>query len=339
MSHFFIGLLVVIAALNALIFYPYLGTLIFAMTLAIIFQPLYRSFIARLPNYPSMAAACTMLAILLIVFVPLSVFGALVFDQAQGLYASFSEGSEVTTSLRNIVDAVTDFLPTFGAVKVPAADVSAIARSGLEYIVKNFGAVFSGLANAALQTILLLFALYFFLRDGKYFKDTIVQLSPLRDVDDKLIFDRLESVVNAVIKGSLLIALLQGIVAGIGYVIFGLPNAALWGAATVLTALIPGIGTAVVFVPGAFYLAGVGAPGMSIGLLLWGFIVVGLIDNVLRPKLISRGAGIHPFFILLSVLGGLSVFGVSGFLLGPLLLSFLLALLQLYNHGAVAHEH
>jgi predicted PurR-regulated permease PerM len=130
--------------------------------------------------------------------------------------------------------------------------------------------------------------------------------------------------------GTLFIALIQGLLAGVGFWIFGLPQPALWGTLTIITALVPVVGTALIWLPASIYLFSTGVTGMALGLFLWGAILVGSIDNFLRPKLIERYMKVHPFFILISVLGGLSLFGPLGFLLGPLVLSLILALLEIY---------
>jgi len=176
-----------------------------------------------------------------------------------------------------------------------------------------------------------LFALYYLLKDGKKLTKAVITYSPLADKYDKQILEKLSIAVNSVIKGSLLISIIQGILAGIGFWIFGVPNPALLGAATVIASLIPAVGTAVIILPACFYLFLTSHFLAGIGLLLWGLLLVGLIDNFLRPKLIEKDIHLHPFLILLSVIGGISLFGAFGFILGPLVLSLLFALLDIYK--------
>jgi predicted PurR-regulated permease PerM len=141
----------------------------------------------------------------------------------------------------------------------------------------------------------------------------------------------MEQAVYSIFAGSIIVALVQGILTGIGFTIFGVPNPALWGSIASVAALIPGVGTALVVVPGILYLFFTGSTGYAIGLLVWGILAVSLIDNFLGPILVNRGVKIHPFLILLSVLGGLIFFGPVGFLLGPIILAFLFALLDIYR--------
>ena len=132
-------------------------------------------------------------------------------------------------------------------------------------------------------------------------------------------------------------ALIQGILTAVGFTFFGIPNATLWGSVAAITALIPGIGTALVLLPAILYLYFSGETLFAVGLLLWGMTAVGLVDNFLGPKLVERGMRLHPFLILLSVLGGVGFFGPLGFLLGPLVLSLLFALIEIYF--AIKKEH
>lgn len=337
--YFFLVLLVVIGILNAVVFYPFLGALIFAATFAAMFRGWHERFSSFFPSTPSFAAFLTIVSISLIIITPLVFLGILVFNEAQNVYIGLTLGSDFASEFNDALGGLVEKYPLLQSVAGLANNFDEYLRAASSYLVNNLGAVFSGVATVTLSLFITLVALFFFLKDGKALRKSIVQLSPLQDGDDALIMDHLERVINSVIKGSLLIALIQGVSAGVGYLIFGVPNAALWGAATTLTSLIPGIGTAVVMAPAIGYLFLVGKTSAAIGLLIWGVVVVGLIDNLFKPQLIAAGAGIHPFLILLSVLGGLTIFGIYGFLLGPILLSFLSALIDLWKRGMAPHVH
>jgi predicted PurR-regulated permease PerM len=155
-------------------------------------------------------------------------------------------------------------------------------------------------------------------------------LSPLPDKYDSRVIQRLHDAINSVVRGALLIALIQGIVSGVGLSIFGVPNAVLWGSLAVIAALIPYVGTAAVITPAVVYLFLIDRTGAAIGLAIWGVVAVGLMDNFLGPRLVNRGIKLHPVVILLAVLGGLVFFGPLGYILGPLVVSLLFALLDIY---------
>jgi predicted PurR-regulated permease PerM len=212
------------------------------------------------------------------------------------------------------------------------ADLGTYAQRGLGIIVNNLGSIASSITGFFISLFIFYFGLYYLLKDGPAFAKYVVELSPLSDTDDKAILKKLERAVNSVIRGNLTIAFLQGIMSGIGYTIFGLPNSVLWGTATGFAALVPGVGTSLVMIPAVLYLLFSGSLWAGVGLLIWGMTAVGLIDNFLGPKLIGRGAKLHTFVVLLSVLGGLAFFGPAGLFLGPIAMSLLFALLSIYSN-------
>ena len=140
--------------------------------------------------------------------------------------------------------------------------------------------------------------------------------------------------IGSVVKGNFTIAFIQGFLTTIGFTIFAVPNAILWGTAAAIASLIPSVGTSLVFAPAVILLFINGEVFSSVGLLLWGALAVGLIDNFLGPKFIGRGMKLHPLLILFSVFGGLALFGLIGFILGPIILSLLFALLHIYFYAA-----
>jgi predicted PurR-regulated permease PerM len=169
------------------------------------------------------------------------------------------------------------------------------------------------------------------LKDGRRFVKSLIALSPLADKYDQQIFDRMTVAINSVLRGQLFVALIQGFLSGLGFYIFGVPNPALWGTVAAVCALVPGVGTSLVLIPVIAYLFLSGSYLPAFGETIWGAFGVGLIDNLLGPTLVGKGARVHPLFILFSVIGGIVLFGPMGFLLGPLTVSLLYALLDIYE--------
>lgn len=330
-QYFFFGLFTVVFALNALVFFPYLGALIFAATFAAIFMPWHRFILRRIPALPNIAAFITIFTVLLAIIIPLFLIGTVVVDQAQGLYSSITSNSELEEVLNGLVLIAREKVSGLPLDQV-IAGIGEYIRLPLQYLIGNVGSLFSGATDATIHIFLVLLAMFFFLRDGDKLKEIIFQLSPLQNSDDNLVLTSFEKTINSIVKGSLLVALIQGTIAGIGLMIFGVPNFALWGAIAVITSLVPGIGNTLVTIPAVIYLFANQATTPAVGMAIWAF-GVSLVDNMLRPKFISSGLGVHPLLVFLSVLGGLSVFGMYGFLIGPLLLSFLFALTNLYKRA------
>lgn len=336
---FFVGLIVLTLALNFFIFLPYLSVLVLAVVLGIVFSPLHKRILKMLGNRESLAALLTLILILIIVFTPLFFIGMNISFEARELYTSVSFGRSPAS-----LDALENGMESFLNGLIPegfnfpevSIDLNTYTREFLEWSLDHIDNIFSGAAKIIFNLFLLVLALFYVIRDGRSFKKQIITLSPLTDVYDEEIFEKLERAVNSVVRGSLIVGIAQGILTGIGFAIFGVPNPVLWGTVAAVAALIPAVGTALVLIPGILYLFFYTGTALALGLLVWGAVAVGLIDNLLGPRLIERSIKIHPFFILLSVIGGLAFFGPIGFLLGPLVLSLLFALLAIYPHIAKA---
>jgi predicted PurR-regulated permease PerM len=211
-------------------------------------------------------------------------------------------------------------------------NITLYIKVGLTWVINHLGSVLSGASIFLLHAFIFIITLYYVLIDGQNLKKRIIRLSPLDDKEDESVFARLELAVNSVIKGNVVIASIQGTLTALGFVLFGIPNSILWGLTAVISSLIPSIGTALVLVPGVLYLFVTGSTLNAVGLLLWGTIIVGAVDNVLKPKLIGTQLQVHPLFVLLSILGGISLLGPIGILLGPLVFSLLFALIDVYSH-------
>ncbi len=330
--YFFLGLLTLVFALNAFIFMPYLGPLVFALMLAVVCTPWHRKISSLMPRLPNISALITLLLVAVIIFVPLVFLGVLVVHQAQSVYVSMANSADGAQFLNNLSAVISQNFPASQSVSAFLYNLNENTKLVLQYVLGNASLVFSSAASIVLQILLVLLALFFFLRDGDKLKKTVIHISPLHTDDDEIILDHLELAVDSIVRGSILMGLLQAAVASIGFLIFGVPNVAFLGALTFFAAFIPGFGSALVIVPVAFYLLLLVSPAAGLGMLLWS-VLVGVVDNSVRPKIISRGTGLHPLLVLLSVFGGIGLLGPYGLLIGPLLLSFLFALTDLYKKG------
>lgn len=326
---FFLSLLFGITALVAFVFLPYASVIIVSATLAIVLRPLHRRILAIMPSHESISALITVIAALLIIFIPLFLFGAAVVKQAGNLYFDIASGAHSTDFIAQIIVNAQEKISRYAPAMTLDADQA--LKQLLAWILGKIGVIFSEVTNFILGFVLSMLAMYYLLKDGKNLETTLIGLSPLKDSDDREIFLKLKQAVHSVIWGTLVVALVQGILVSTGFYLFGVPNGALWGSVAAIAALIPFVGTTLVILPGVAYLFFTGDTLPAMGLLIWGASAVGLIDNLLSPKLIQRGTKIHPILILFSVLGGLSFFGPAGFLIGPLLLSLFFALLSIYQ--------
>lgn len=324
---FFFVLFAGISVLAFLVFQSYLVVLAVSAMAAVALNPLYRRLTAALNGSRNLAALLTVLIFVFLLLIPIGLLGSQILREAGELYQEIRLNRDVY--LHAIDQAVLMPLRTI----FPMMDLSLNRgiEQGLVWLTQHLGAIFSGTAVVLLDILLGIIALFYFLRDGKRFSESFILLSPLQDRHDRVILDRLTSAVHSVMKGQLFIAMIQGVLTGIGFWMFGVPNPALWGSVAAVCSLVPGVGTSLVIVPGIIMLLVVNQAWLALGLSLWGGLAVGLIDNLLGPYLVGRGANVHPLWILFGVLGGISLFGPMGFLLGPLLVSLLAALIDIYQ--------
>lgn len=326
--NFFLILFICSAGVMFLIWRPFLSSLVLAASFAIVFHPLYNRIARLFRGNGSFASLLTVIIILLVVLIPLALIGFLLFNEARSLYISVATGSGSTALVNGLVDNIQshiqEYIPSFHV------DFPFYVQNVLQWGINHLDLFFSSFLSILVGTVVMIIAMFFFLRDGKAFKNKLFILSPLDHKYDQDIFQKLVQTINSVIKGSLVIGITQGIFATIGFTITGVPNPLIWGVAATLASFIPGVGTSLVTVPCMIFLYFTAPLWHSVVLLVWALGGVGLIDNLLTPYILNRGIQIHPFLILISVLGGITFFGPLGFIMGPIMLAFFFALLDIY---------
>ncbi|CAN5738132.1 AI-2E family transporter [soil metagenome] len=332
--YFLTAVIVFVLVVTYWIFKPFLIALSMAAIAAVLLRPVFRRILRVIPEWHGTAATLALIIGVIVILVPLTFISLELFSQTKNVYSSVS-GPGALTHLQRLADSTAQFLDT----KVPGSGdrVRALPEDIRAYSSQVFGIVLSHAAGAFTQALdlflkffIFFLALFFFLKEGARTHAAILRLSPLTNEETTTILSRLAITVNSVVKGSLFVGVVQGILACIGFTIFGLPNSLLWGTMTGFAAFVPGIGTSLVLIPSIAYLFIVGHTLPAIGLLLWSMFAIGLVDNFLNPKIIGNRMSIHPLIILLSVLGGLVFYGPSGVFLGPLTVSLLVSLLSIY---------
>jgi predicted PurR-regulated permease PerM len=325
--YFFLFLFIGVLLLVGYIFSPFLGALSLALVLSVIAHPLHKK-ILSFTHSPSFSAFLSTFFVFLAIIIPTSIVAILLIDEARSVaeYAKNIDITHVIPFLENFEEKLFEILPFLNPI-----DYGMIIKDFMQMLVQNIGNALSGTAHILISLFVMLFALFYFTRDGERFLDLLITLSPLPDSEDRKIIKKIEMVSSSLIRGTLLVAILQGILVGIGLWIVGIPNPVLLGCISVIGALLPNVGTGLVNVPVLLFLFFTGAFPQFIFLLLWAVIVVGLFDNIMHSYFIGHTAKIHTLFILLSVLGGVITFGISGILLGPLIFGLLLVLIEIYK--------
>ena len=324
--YFFFILLFVIFIFSFLIFRPFWIVLVLGVSFSIVLYPICEWFKKRkLPNW--LSALLTVLFFIIIIGAPLFGMGIIVFNQSQNAYQVIINNVHSLSFIDSINNSINKILP-----EGISFDLYEKISNFISFISDNIARIFTSTLSAVFSLVLTLLSMFYFLKDGAHWRKALVVLSPLSDANDEKIINKLSRAVNGIIKGYLFIALLQGILMGVGLAIFGVPNPALWGLVTMITALIPSFGTALVSVPAIIFLFSMGNTVEAIGLLVWAIAIVGTIDNLLSPIIVGNRINLPPLLILFSVLGGISLLGPIGILVGPLTISMLYTLVSIYRH-------
>lgn len=330
-NYFLIALIIGTTILTIFIFQPFIYAIILAVIVAVVVYPLHKRIFTIFSGRKAISAFCTLSLVIIFLLIPLTFLTVKIFQETHQLYRSMSDTESRGVLIQNAnqaIESIRNYIPTTDSTPI---DVETYAKQGLKWIIGNFGNLFNSITSLITSFFIFIIALYYFLKEGHVLKNDIIALSPLSDVDDALIIRRLIKSINSVVRGNLVLAIVQGTLGAIGLAIFGVPNPILWGTFTAIAALIPGVGTSLVMVPATIYLYISGHTPQAIGLLVWAFAGVGLVDNFLGPHLVGQGSNIHPLIVLLSVLGGIAFFGPIGFLLGPLTINVLWVLIDVYS--------
>ncbi len=321
--YFFFSLLLITIVFSFLIFRPFLTVLAVGASFAIVLYPLFLLFKKR--NFPNwLSAFITLIFFLVLLCGPLVGIGFLLFTETQGIYTSLTEGGNAKTVVETLNTNLNNLLPFEINIVDRIYDLARMLSS-------NLAKIFSSTVYTVFAFFLTFISIFYFLKDGEKWKKLIMNISPLSEKDNKKILQKLISTINGVVKGYLLIAIIQGTLMGVGLSIFGVPNSILWGVIAAIGALIPTLGTGIVAIPIIIYLITEGQVPQAIGFSIWAVVLVGTIDNLLSPSLIGNKINIHPLLILFSILGALSLLGPVGILIGPITISFLYALVSIYR--------
>lgn len=330
--YFFFGLLFITLIFTFFIFRPFLIVLILGASFAVVLSPIQKWFQKhKFSNW--LSSLITVLIFLILVCGPLFLIGATVFKQSQNVYQIVTDQNKIAPFMNNLHNSINESLPSGISF-----DLNQKISDFVSLITGNIAQIFSTTLSTFFSFILMILSIFYLLKDGASWKKSLIALSPMSNEDGQKITTRLKETINGVIKGNLFISLLQGVLMGVGLMIFGVPNPALWGVLAAFTSMIPSIGTAIISIPAIIFLYATGHTFEAIGLLVWSVVLVGLIDNFLSPYIIGRKTKIPEFIILFAVLGGIAFMGPVGVLVGPLAVSLLYTLVSMYKNEFKQNE-
>jgi len=317
---------------------PFIEVLLWALVLVIVFYPVHRRIEARTGS-PGWSAVVSCLLVIVVILVPLTLITLAIVREMTGL------AQNLQSDVQGLLDPNSPFLKnTLGWVG-QYVDVSEFnPAKSQEWIAERLrnlsGAIagrtlgfVGGVVGVVVEVFFVIFTMYYLFRDGKRIRSAARTAMPVEGQKANEIFLRTRDVISASVYGVLVIATIQGVLGGIGFWIAGLPSALLWGVVMIFLSMIPMAGAFIVWVPAAIYLFATGQWGWAVFLTLWGVLVIGSVDNFLRPKLVGERTRLHELLIFFSVLGGLQVFGVLGLVLGPVIVAIAIALLDVLRQA------
>lgn len=328
---FFSVCVALVSLLMFLILKPFWEVIFISSVLVIVFYPLYKNLILKFGGRYRLAALVSTGLIFALIIVPVAILSALLFKEAVGLYnfLAFGGGSfDFLAVLESLFTKVNSLL--LGDAINLQVDLDSYVNKVLNWIIGRFDSIFAAVFGGVLNFILTLISIYYLFVFGEKIKDRLVFWSPLPDREDKEFIKTLGMSIDAVLRGRILVSAAQGLFVGIGFAAFGVGSPVLWGFIGAIASLVPALGTSIVMIPAVAFLFLTGHPVAGFGLLIWGILAVGLVDNVLSVVFLKNKMKVHPLVVLFSILGGVEFFGAMGFLAGPVIAGAFVALAKIY---------
>ncbi len=326
----FLLLLVVVSLGFFWLLKPFFGAIFWACTIGVIFYPLQRRLLRHLPGRPNSVALITLLICLLILVLPVAFIVTSVIAEGMGIYNRLQSGElnpalyieQMRSAFPIVEETLAHFDISMDKLKEQAV---AGAMDGGKYLAQNAFSIGQNAFSWVLNLCLMLYVAFFILRDGSKLIRLLIRALPLGDQRELLLMKKFAEVTRATIKGNLVVAMVQGSLGGLIFWVLDIQGAMLWGVVMAIASLIPAIGAAIIWLPVAIYLLATGQYLDGIILIAFGAGVIGLVDNILRPILVGRDTRMPDYLVLLSTLGGIVIFGISGFVMGPVLAALFIA--------------
>lgn len=333
---FFLGMLVLATVAFGALLLGFWQPIFWAIVLGILFLPVKDRIGRKLPEQPSLVAALTVVLIFFTVLMPALLVASAVASEATLLLARIQDGDldpgVVLEWLQNLVPPITDWAGRLGINLAEWQDkLSGAALKGSQFVASLALTAGQNVARFVVMFFLMLYVLFFVVRDGEAVLGHAERAMPLPDTLERQLGHKFAEVSRATLKGTIIVGIVQGALGGIIFAILGIQGAAFWGCVMVILSVVPAIGPGLVWFPAAIILIATGSLTQGLILIAYGVLVIGLVDNVLRPLLVGRDTKMPDYLVLLSTLGGLAMFGITGFVLGPVVAALFLTVWQMFE--------
>ena len=324
---------------------PFIEVILWAVVLVIVFFPIHRRIQTRVGS-PGWSALLSCLLVIFVILVPLTLLTFAVVNEVSDFAQMLQPKQDGTGGAAGAAAGLLDpnHPYTGPAVRWVSQYYDLSKLSSQEFIAERLKGVSGAIASRTLgfvggavgfivEVFFVIFTMYYLFRDGERLRAAAYDMVPLSGPQAREIFDRTGEVIGASVYGVLVIAVIQGVLGGLAFWVLGLPSPLLWGVVMIFLSMIPMLGSFIVWVPAAIYLGLTGHWAKAVMLAVWGALIIGSVDNFLRPKLVGERTRLHELLVFFSVLGGLQVFGVLGIVLGPVIVAITIALLDVLRHA------
>ena len=336
----FLLLLIAVSIAFLAILWPYYEAVFWGVALAILFAPLHRRLLARMPQRRNLAALCTLLLCLVLVILPVTLLGIALVQEASHLYERIRSGQlNFGAYFQQVINAMPSWamgwldrmqLTSVSALQDKLSAVSVQASQLIATRALNIG---QNTLQFVVSLGVMLYLLFFLLRDGRSLAVRIRSAVPLKESQKTSLSSKFTTVIRATIKGNLMVAACQGLLGGLIFWVLGVQGPSLWGVVMAFLSLLPVIGAGRIWAPVAIYFLATGALWQAAILTAFGVAVIGMVDNVLRPILVGRDTKMPDYVILISTLGGMTLLGLNGFVIGPVIAALFMACWDLFAPG------
>ncbi len=316
---------------------PFYGAIMWGSIIALLFSPLHRRLLTYLNRRRTLAALLTLLTVLVIIVLPFAFITASLANEARQIYAQLESGElKPEHYFRGVFDALPDWisawLDRFGMVNFPALQrrLSVVLTEASQFFAKQALSIGQITFDFVVQLFVALYLTFFLIRDGDEVIDTLRRGIPLSILHKRELFETFATVIRATVKGNLAVAVIQGALGSLAFWFLGVSGALLWGVLMAFLSLVPAIGSALVWLPVAIYLLITGDLWQGIALTVYGVVVIGLVDNLLRPLMVGKDTRMPDYVVMITTLGGMAVLGINGFVLGPVIAALFIAVWRIY---------
>ena len=328
----FLLLLALVSVAFFWVLWPYYGAVFWGSVLAILFNTLFLRLLRKMPQRRTLAALLTLSTILVLVILPVGLISALLTQEAASMYQRVQSGElsfsryfqQIYNALPSWVSGILNRLGLDNLALIQDRVTSSLTQ-GSQFIATQALNIGQNAFDFFVSFFIMLYLLFFFLRDGGALSRRIKEAIPLEAEIKRNLFSKFTTVIRATVKGNIVVAILQGALGGLMFWFLDIHAPVLWGTLMAFLSLLPAVGAAIVWIPVAIYFLATGAIGQGFLLITYGVLVIGLVDNILRPVLVGKDTKMPDYVVLVSTIGGMSLFGLNGFVIGPVIAAMFMA--------------